>query len=135
MSVLSHREFFHGKFGLLLRGMPAATESRHPTYDACWVFSLFHNAPNSDMDSDMTDGIFNVRTAANVCDRTRGFTDTVRESAPKVDSGRNIPCRTEESNLSERHASPTHYQLSYILAPADSLAHLSLLYLRSEVCL
>ena len=30
---------------------------------------------------------FNVRTDVNVCDCTRGCTDTVRESALKVDSG------------------------------------------------
>ena len=43
--------------------------------------------------------IFNVHTGVNPCDCTRGCTDTVRESAPKVDSGRKIPCLTGESNL------------------------------------
>ena len=45
-----------------------------------------------------------------------GFTDTVRKSALKVDSGskKKIPCRTRESNLRQRRASPTLYQLSYI---------------------
>ena len=44
-----------------------------------------------------------------------GCTDThVRESALKVDSGRKIPCRTGESNLRQRRAGPTLYQLSYI---------------------
>ena len=38
----------------------------------------------------------------------------VRESALKVDTGRKIPCRTGESNLRERRAGPTLYQLSYI---------------------
>ena len=38
-----------------------------------------------------------------------GFTDTVRESALKVDSGRKIPCRTGESNLRQRRACPTVY--------------------------
>ena len=41
-------------------------------------------------------------------------TDTVRESALKVDSGRKIPCSTGESNLHWQHASPMLYQLSYI---------------------
>ena len=59
-------------------------------------------------------GIFNVRTDVNVCDFTRGCTETVRESALKVDSGRKIPCRTRESNLRRRRASPMLYQLSYI---------------------
>ena len=51
------------------------------------VFQYFHNPPNSDMDY----GIFNVRTDVNACDCIRGCTDTVRESALKVDSGRKIP--------------------------------------------
>ena len=38
----------------------------------------------------------------------------VRESALKVDSGGKIPCRTGESNLRQRRAGPTLYQLSYI---------------------
>ena len=61
-------------------------------------------------------GIFNVRTDTNACDFTQGCTDTVRESALKVDSGRKIPCRTGESNLPQRRAGPTLYQLSYIAA-------------------
>ena len=50
-----------------------------------------------------------------------GCTDTVRESALKVDSGRKIPCRTEESNLLQRRDGPISgvtvrcsNQLSYI---------------------
>ena len=43
-----------------------------------------------------------------------GCMDTVRESAPKVDSRRKIPRRTGESNLRHRRADPTLYQLSYI---------------------
>ena len=42
------------------------------------------------------------------------FTDTVRESALKVDSRRKIPCRTGESNLRRQRAGPMLYQLSYI---------------------
>ena len=34
----------------LPRGKPAATESRYPTFGACWVFVCFHNPPNSDRD-------------------------------------------------------------------------------------
>ena len=41
-----------------------------------------------------------------------GCTDTVRESALKVDS--KSPCRAGESNLLQRRAGPTLYQLSYI---------------------
>ena len=58
--------------------------------------------------------IFNVRTDVKVCDFTRGCTDTVRESALKADSGRKKPSRTGESNLRERRADQTLYQLSYI---------------------
>ena len=76
------------------QGKPAATESRYPTYGACWVFGCFHNPPKSNMDY----GIFNARTDVNACDCTRGCTDTVRESALKVDSGRKILCRIGESN-------------------------------------
>ena len=49
---------------------------------------------------------------------TGGCTDTVRDSALKVDSGRKIPCCTEESNLPQRRAGPTIYQLSCIPAPS-----------------
>ena len=43
-----------------------------------------------------------------------GCTDTVRESALKVDCGRKIPCRTGESNLRLQRAGPMLYRLSYI---------------------
>ena len=85
-----------GNLGCLPRGKPAATESRYPTYGACWVFLCFHNPPNSDVGY----GIFNVRTDVNArnCTHGRTDTDTVRESALKVESRRKIPCRTRESN-------------------------------------
>ena len=46
-----------------------------------------------------------------------GCADTVRESALKVDSGRKIPCRTEESNLRRRRAGPMLNHLNYIPNP------------------
>ena len=61
----------------------------------------------------MDNGILNVRTDVNACDCTRGCTDTVRESALKVEPGRKIPCRTGGSNLRRQRAGPTLYQLSY----------------------
>ena len=61
--------------------------------------------------------IFIVRTDVDACDCTRGCTDTVRESALKVDSWRKIPCRTGKSNLRQRRAGPTVYQLSYTHIP------------------
>ena len=67
-TVLSHWGFYHGKFGLLSRGKPAATESRYLTYCACRMYKCFHNPPNSDIDY----GIFNVRTDVNACDCTKG---------------------------------------------------------------
>ena len=102
--------------GCVPRENPAATESRYSTYGACWVFWCFCNPPNSDTDY----GIFNVRTDVNASDCTRGCTDTVRESALKVDSGRKIPCRPWESNLRRRHAGPILYQLGHI--PTFSLS-------------
>ena len=76
-----------GNSGSLPCGKPTATESRYPTYGAYWVFEYFHNSPNSDTDY----GIFNVHTDVNACDCTRRCTDTVRESAPKLDSGDKDP--------------------------------------------
>ena len=68
------------------------TESRYPTYVACWVFECFHNPPNSEMDY----WIFNVCTDVNACNCRQGCMDTVRESALKADSGRKIPCHNGE---------------------------------------
>ena len=102
-----------GNSGCLLRGKPAAAESRYPTYGACWVFQRFRNPPNSDMDY----RIFNISTRVYACGCTRGCMDTVKASALKVDSGRKIPCRTRESNLPQRRAGPALYQLSYIPTP------------------
>ena len=62
-------------------------------------------------------GIFNMCTDVNACNCARECTDTIRESALKVDSGRKIPCRTEELNLCQRCAGPVLDQLSYIPTP------------------
>ena len=86
-----------GNSGCPPKGKPDAKESRYP--------------PNSDLDH----GIFNVRTYINASDFTRECTETVTESALKVDSVRKIPCRTGESNLRRWHDRPMLYQLSYIL--------------------
>ena len=50
--------------------------------------------------------IFTVRTVVNAGDCTRGCADTLRESSLKVDSGKQNPCRTGESNLRQRRAGP-----------------------------
>ena len=102
-----------GNSGCFQRGKPAAKESRYPTFGACWVFWCFYNPPNSDMDY----RIFNVLTGVSACDCTRGCTDTVRESALKVDFRRKIPCCNGESNLRQQRASPMLYQLSHIPHP------------------
>ena len=58
-----------------------------------------------------------MRTDVNACDFTRGCTDTVTESALKVDSPRKVHSRTGESNLRRQRAGPMLYQLSYISTP------------------
>ena len=62
----------------------------------------------------MDSRIFNDYTYINACNCTRGCTNTVRESALKVDWEKKIPCRPGESNLHQRLADPMLYQLSYI---------------------
>ena len=57
--------------------------------------------------------IFNVCTDVHACDYT------VKESVLKVDSGRKIPCRTQESNLCQWCATRMLYQLSYIPTQMD----------------
>ena len=94
----------------------------YPTNNACWVFQRFNNPPNSDLDY----RIFNVRTNVNTWDCMRGCTDTIKESALKVDPGSKISCCYEESNLRQRHAGltlrtelhpqPVSYQLSLPLS-------------------
>ena len=76
----------------------------------CWVCLCCHNPPNSDRDY----RIFILCTDVNACDCTWGCTDTVRESALKVNSRRKFPCCTGELNLPQQCASPTFYQLSYL---------------------
>ena len=93
-TVLSQWDFSHRRFGLL---SPGKASTQPMVRAGCFR-------------------IFNVRTIVNACDCTRGCTDTVRESALKVDSGRKISCRTGESNLRQRRASPMLSQLSYIPA-------------------
>ena len=63
--------------------------------------------------------IFIVRTDINACECARGCTDTEREPALTVGSVKNIPFRTGESNLRQRRAGATLYQLSYIPTPNE----------------
>ena len=57
--------------------------------------------------------ILNVCTDVNAYDGTRVCVDAVKESVTKVDFGRKIPCDTGGSNLRQRRAGPTLYQLRY----------------------
>ena len=83
-----------------------------PTLHAgCFSVSIIHQT------QDMDYRIFNVHTDVHACNCTQGCTDTVREPALKVDSGRKIPCHTRKPNLPEWRAGPTLYQLSYIPIP------------------
>ena len=63
-------------------------------------------------------GMFNMHTDVNACDCTWRCMNTVRESAQKVDSGREKKtqqtCRIGELNLPQGRAGSTLYQLSYI---------------------
>ena len=52
-----------GNLGCLPQGKPAVTESHNLTNSACCMFQCFFNPSNSDMDN----GIFNVRTDVNAC--------------------------------------------------------------------
>ena len=58
--------------------------------------------------------VFDMHTDVTACDCIQGCTDTIRESALKVDSGRKILCRSRELNLHWRRASWMLYRLSYI---------------------
>ena len=60
--------------------------------------------------------IFNMRTNVHILNAHWGCTDTVRESALKVDSRRKIPCWTRDSNLHQCHTClfiQMIYQVSY----------------------
>ena len=100
-ALSSQWDFSHGKFGLLSLGKASCDRVALP------------NLRYSGMDY----GIFNVRTDVNARNCSRGCTDTVRESALKVFSGRKISCCTGESNVRQRRADPTLYQLSYVPSP------------------
>ena len=106
-TVLSHWDFFHRKIGLccFLRGKRAATESRYSTYGACLVFISIINRPLIWTTCSLTCAQMLMHAIARGCLRTHE-----RESAPNVDSGRKIPCRTGESNLRQRCDGPMLYQ-------------------------
>ena len=57
--------------------------------------------------------IFNVRADVKVCNSVSGCTDTVRDSAVKVDSWRKIPRCIGDLNLHQLHAGPTLCELGW----------------------
>ena len=58
-------------------------------------------------------------TDINACDCTWECTDTIRESAVKVEFRRKIPLRTGQSNLRKRRDCPTLYRVNYIPTRID----------------
>ena len=109
-TVLSQWDFSHGKFELLPPGESQLrqTRSTHTTVHAgCFSVSIIHRTRTWTTESLTCAQMLMHATAYGGC------TDTVRESALKVDSGRKIPCRTGDSNLRQRRAGPMLYQLSY----------------------
>ena len=109
-TVVSQWNSSHGKFGMLSPVKASCDIVALPKLLCMLGVLVFHNPSNSNVDY----RIFIVRTDVNACDCTRGCRTHVRESALKVAAGRKkIPCRTGESNLRQRCAGPTLYQLSY----------------------
>ena len=111
-TLLSHRDFSHGKFGLLSPGK-ASCDSRatQPTVHAgCFSVSIIHRTLTW-----ITGSLTCAQMLMHAIAHGGVITD-VRESALKVGFGRKIPCRTGESNLRQRCAGPMLYQLSYIPA-------------------
>ena len=76
------------------QGKPAATVTLLNL--GCMLGVLVFPYP---LTSDMDYMLFNVHTDVNACSCTQGCTDTMRESALSIDSGRKIHYRTKESNL------------------------------------
>ena len=104
--------FSNGKFGFTFPAESQLRQSRATqttVHAGCFSVSIIHRT--------LTWTTGSLTCDVNACDRTQGCTDTVRESALKADLGRKIARRTGESNLRQRRADPTLYQLSYIPTP------------------
>ena len=109
-TVLSQRDFSHGKFGLLSLGTASCdSHATQPTvHVGCLSVSIIHQTLTRTAGS---------LTCAQIlmCEIAHGGVRThVRESALKVDSGRKIPCHTRESNLRQWCDGPMSNQLSHI---------------------
>ena len=104
-------EFLPREIRVAFRGESQLRQSRatQPTMHAgCSGVSIIHRTLT------WTTGSFTCSQMLMYAIAHEGCTDTVRESALKVDSGRKIPCHTGESNLRQRRAGRMLYQLSYI---------------------
>ena len=92
--------------GCIPQGHRAATESRYPNYGGCFSVCVIHRTLTCTI---------GPLTSAQMLKHAYGV---VRESALKVDSVKQIPCRAGESNLRPRGLSvPTLYQLGCIPIP------------------
>ena len=88
-----------GTYLTLVRHSSPKTNATDPFLSVCAVFSV---RPNNGIWQPVF-GIFNVGIGVDVCDCTQGLCGhRKREYAQEADSGRKIPCRTEDSN-------PCHY--------------------------
>ena len=107
-TVLSHWDFFHGKFGQLSPGQSQLRRSRatQPTVHAgCFIVSIIHRP-------------LTWTTGSLTCTQIlMHATDHAGVRTQKVDSGRNIPGRTGESNLHQRRAGQMLHQLNHIPLP------------------
>ena len=113
-TVLSQRDFSEGKFGLPSPGKASCTRVAPPNLGCMlgvFSVSIIHRTLTR------TTGSLTCAQMLMHAITHEGVRTHVRESAPKVDSRRKIPCRTGESNLRQQRDGPILYQLSYIPTP------------------
>ena len=108
--------FSHWKFGVAFPGVSKLRQSRatKPTvHTGCFSVSIIHRILTRTTGS---------LTCTQILMHAHGsvLRTHARQSALQVDSGRKIPCRTGESNLPQRRAGRTPFQLSYIHTPTCS---------------
>ena len=114
-TVLSPWDFSHGQSGL-----PSPEKARWDRVElpnpGCTLGVLVFSSSTG-----LWHGLQDLQHAhrVNACDCARRCTDTVRESAVKVDSRRKVPFRTGESNMRRRlptelHPNPTHHHNSIV---------------------
>ena len=95
-TILSQWDFSHRKFGLPSLGKASCDRVALPNLRCtlgCFSVSIIHRTLT------MATGFLTCTLMQMHPIVHKGITDTVRESALKIDSRRKIPCRTGESNL------------------------------------